>query len=169
MADFQKALEYVLKNEGGYVDRPLDRGGPTNFGITLTSLSTYMRAKASVEQLQFLTKEYVEAVYFSLYWNPYHFDMIQDDTLATIMFDQAVNRGPVTVIRQIQKCLGLPVDGVMGPMTINNIHASNTKELALRFYFESQNSYVRICQKNPSQLEFLAGWLKRTHEYLRMI
>src|SRR5271157_422107 len=31
---FEESLDFVLKAEGGYVDNPLDKGSPTNKGIT---------------------------------------------------------------------------------------------------------------------------------------
>ncbi len=31
---FEKALQFTLKWEGGYVDDPADPGGETNYGIT---------------------------------------------------------------------------------------------------------------------------------------
>ena len=34
MADFNKAIDKVLVNEGGYVNDPNDAGGETKFGIS---------------------------------------------------------------------------------------------------------------------------------------
>ena len=31
---FKKAIEVILKHEGGYVDDPVDPGGETNMGIS---------------------------------------------------------------------------------------------------------------------------------------
>ena len=30
----EQMIDDVIRREGGYVDHPRDRGGPTNFGIT---------------------------------------------------------------------------------------------------------------------------------------
>ena len=34
MADFKKAIDKILVNEGGYVNDPTDKGGETKFGIS---------------------------------------------------------------------------------------------------------------------------------------
>ena len=51
-SNFPYAFQFVLKAEGGYSDHPADRGGSTNYGITIGTLqSLAKRDKAWVESL----------------------------------------------------------------------------------------------------------------------
>lgn len=34
MAQFEQAIQTILRNEGGYVNNPNDAGGETSFGIS---------------------------------------------------------------------------------------------------------------------------------------
>ena len=42
---FKKALAFVLKWEGGFVNDPDDKGGATNKGITQTTYNSYLKSK----------------------------------------------------------------------------------------------------------------------------
>lgn len=163
---FQVALEQVLKNEGGYVDHPLDKGGPTNYGITQKTLSDFLGREATKEEIESLTLDVVAKIYKSNYWDRLKLSEINDMQLAHILFDQAVNRGTRKVAEQIQKCVGVKVDGIIGPITIKAINDKLSDKLLIDFVKQSQLSYISIVESNPSQIVFLKGWIKRTHEYL---
>lgn len=163
---FDTALEQVLKNEGGYVDHPEDRGGKTNYGITQKTLSDFLGRDASDEEIQNISMDTVRQIYRQNYWDRLKLSHIIDMRLAHILFDQAVNRGTRKVAEQIQKLVGVTVDGVIGPVTLKAINDRVSDSLIFDFIKQSQLSYISIVEQTPSQIVFLKGWIKRTHEYI---
>lgn len=114
---FHHAVELVLQHEGGFVDHPQDPGGATKFGITRETLSRARGRPASVEDVRELTRTEAVAVYRSLYW-----DVLRADELPSgidlAVFDLAVNSGPARAARMLQTLLGVPPDGIIGPVTL---------------------------------------------------
>ena len=47
MSEFEKCLGIVFGTEGGYVNDPVDRGGPTNMGVTAGTLKTALDRKST--------------------------------------------------------------------------------------------------------------------------
>lgn len=83
-SDFRKALKFVLKWEGGYVNDPNDPGGETKYGI---SKKAYPH-----EDIKNMTIERATKIYYENYWLkagcdtlPFPFDII--------IFDTSVNMG----------------------------------------------------------------------------
>jgi len=180
MAEFEEALRFVLAREGGYTDGKsgvyrFDRGGATHFGITLRMFQHFRINPAltmnDLEQLEFWE---AKAIYEKNFWTRLRLKELNSQALATIIFDQAVNRGPGTVTIQIQQVLNqldfpVTVDGSFGPKTVQALNSVNYFDLALNFISRSQQSYIAICVKNPDQLVFLKGWMARTHELLKLL
>jgi lysozyme family protein len=163
---FESALSEVLLTEGGYVDHPDDRGGPTNFGITQKTLSDFLGREATVDEVKNLDIDTVRKIYKSNYWDRLRLSFIIDSRLSDIIFDQAVNRGTRRVAEQIQRVVGVKQDGIIGPLTLKAINNMDSKKMLLNFIKQSQDAYVSIVTHNPSQLVFLSGWIKRTHKFL---
>ena len=68
---FKKALSFVLKWEGGYVNNPNDRGGATNKGITQNTYNSYLQSKGRpTKDVRYITDAEVEDIYYSRYWLP---------------------------------------------------------------------------------------------------
>lgn len=85
MNSIDKALEFTLKWEGGYVNDPDDAGGETKFGI----------AKRFFPHLDIknLTLEEAKSIYESQYWTRVGCPWMKDAKLAIVAFDTAVNCG----------------------------------------------------------------------------
>lgn len=166
---FKKSLEIVLKSEGGYVDNAFDHGGPTNCGITQDTLAKFMGKPASAEDVRNLFPYQVEDIYWALYWNPLGLEGVEDWRLCAMIFDQAVNRGISTVVRQIQEIVKVEVDGFMGPATIGGINFQAPNKLAIDFLKAAQLAYAQIVKRSPGQAVFLVGWISRTHRLLDLL
>ena len=52
MADAKKLIPWIKKWEGGFVNDPIDRGGATNKGITISTFRFYYGAAMTVEDLR---------------------------------------------------------------------------------------------------------------------
>lgn len=166
---FEKALSDVLKNEGGYVNDPDDHGGATNYGITMKTLSDFLGHTVNEHDVQSISMDVVREIYKKNYWDRLKLDLVKNETLAALLFDQAVNRGTRTVAEQIQKIVGVTVDGMMGPLTIKSINAYNQKKLIINFIKVSQDSYIRIALSNHKQMKFLTSWINRTHKFMDLV
>lgn len=161
MACFLMALPYVLKHEGGWADDPDDPGGATNFGITLAVARKHgVPDKAA---LRAISQEKVAAIYRAGYWQ---FDGIQDQRVATKIFDMAVNMGPATAVTLAQRSVNevggsVRVDGDYGLQTEGGINFVLPDALLDALCQASAQRYHRIVDLRPSSAKFLRGWLKR--------
>ena len=62
-------LDEIIRREGGYVNHPADRGGPTNFGITAQTLGSWRKLgrPATAAEVQALTETEARAIYRQQY------------------------------------------------------------------------------------------------------
>lgn len=155
MADFSAAIDFVLANEGGYVNDPDDRGGETNFGISKRSYPSLDIAK--------LTREQAIDIYKRDYWR---FDQLRDQALATKLFDMSVLTSPKRAVQLFQSSICscghiLPVDGLWGPRTIAAANAIPADELLNTFIQEVKNYFGRLILQTPSNAKFYHGWCNR--------
>lgn len=168
-AAIQEALEAILEREGGYVDHPADKGGPTKFGVTLTTLAEWRKGwqKAiSAEDVKALTIQEAKDIYRKAYIERPGFRSISDPRLFALIVDSAVNHGPDRATKFLQSALGVKPDGVFGPKTSEALLNSNgwlayKKAVAARARF-----YGRIISDNPSQAVFAAGWMNRLADFI---
>lgn len=155
---FDKAMDTVLKNEGGYVFNPADKGGETKYGIS-------KRAYPDLD-IKNLTKEYAVTLYKKNYWEKFPFYAIKDDDVAIKMFDLAVNMGTKKAIQILQRALtkcGIKLidDGVAGTLTLDAINKIDAATLLIAMKECAADYYRAIVANNPAQQVFLKGWLNR--------
>nr|VFK39655.1 MAG: Lysozyme family protein [Candidatus Kentron sp. SD]VFK45089.1 MAG: Lysozyme family protein [Candidatus Kentron sp. SD]VFK78267.1 MAG: Lysozyme family protein [Candidatus Kentron sp. SD] len=115
--NFENALRRVLIHEGGYVDHPKDPGGATNRGVTLSTFQRFYGRRMGKEDLRAITDEQLRHIYKTGYWDRCRCDDLPEG-VDYVVFDQAVNSGPGRSAKWLQKTIGVPEDGGVGPRTI---------------------------------------------------
>lgn len=148
--------------EGGFSNRANDRGGPTNWGITIKTLSRWLGREATIDDVKNLKKDTAVEIYQKYYIDEPHINLITDENLRVLLFDTGVNNGPVTAIRLLQHSIGAKPDGVLGAVTLGTIRAfKNPSEVRERFLNARQAYDNNIVAKDPSQLANKHGWDNR--------
>ena len=90
---FQKALSFVLRWEGGYVNNPNDKGGATNKGITQYTYNAWLVTQGKPRKdVKFISDTEVREIYKKNYWIKTGCDKMSKN-FAVICFDTAVNLG----------------------------------------------------------------------------
>ena len=165
MADFDKAFEVMLRNEGGYRHTNIkgDRGGETYAGISRNFWPNWegwplLDGGAYTESLVPLVKKF----YRENFWEPVKGESIKSQEIATAIFDFAVNAGIWVSIRLAQKALGVQVDGRIGPQTMGALNKTDPEKFLCKFTVEKIRRYADICNKNKPQRKFLLGWINRS-------
>lgn len=90
---FKKALQFVLKWEGGYVNNPNDKGGATNKGITQNTYNNWLKKhNKPFKDVKNISNLEVEEIYYNNYWLAAGCNKMTSK-LAVLVFDTAVNMG----------------------------------------------------------------------------
>lgn len=169
-------IDALIEREGGYVNHPADKGGPTCFGIT----EAVARAHGYAGAMRNLPREDAATIYRRLYWLRPRFDQIakRSSRVAAELFDTGVNMGPAVATTFLQRALtalnrtgkdyaDLTPDGRVGPMTLHaldSFFASRGKRggetVLLRALEALQGErYLRLAERRPANEAFLYGWL----------
>lgn len=164
MARAERLIPFILKWEGGYVNDKYDKGGATNKGITISTFRHFYGSKMTIDDLKNITDEQWEKIFLVGFWRPFRADDIKCQSIANICVDWAWASGAVTAIKQVQKVLGVPVDGIVGNITIDAINKSDAEELFNRLKKARIDFVNTIVRNNPSQARFSRGWVNRIND-----
>lgn len=183
---FSKISAIVLKNEGGFVNNPNDKGGATNHGITWNTWQKYSKSdlgiEPTLENLKNLSDKNAEKIYFKRYWEPKGFCKIKDIKVALMIYDWTITSGGA--IRQIQKLLNSPkynnnlsIDNGLGENTINAINNVSKQDVLLndiatirkKYYYDlsyDEKGNPKIDKFGRNQSVFYKGWINRVNTVL---
>jgi len=157
--NFDHSLDLVLKSEGGFVNNPKDPGGMTNLGVTANTWANFKGRNTNEKEMRSLTRDDVAPLYEKKYWDACKCDDLPSG-IDYLVFDFAVNSGPGRSVKTLQRALGLPEDGAVGPVTIQTIDVMDKTELIARFSDAKKQFYESL----PTFATFGNGWLKRVDE-----
>lgn len=177
MADFERALEFVLRPdiEGAFSDDPNDPGGSTNLGISLRFASTVGDldkdgrldldvdgdGDVDVHDIRRLTRHEAEVVYRAMFWISCQCHKMSWP-LALQMFDTAINMGRGAAVSVLQTSVGVSVDGKLGPVTMAAVVRCLPRAAAIEFQAARNFRYARLSQF----LRYGRGWLRRSAKCL---
>lgn len=160
----------VIQKEGGYVDHPADRGGPTNHGITLATLHAWRKAPVSSRDVQQLTADEARRIYRANYFERPGLGAVKDPAVQEFLFDYAVNSGPAAAVKALQTALGVAADGDFGPISRAALEkVTNHLALFYRLKAERYELLLRFIGRDPAQAVFAAGWANRLDHFEQKI
>jgi lysozyme family protein len=175
-AGISELIDALIEREGGYVNHPADKGGPTCFGIT----EPVARAHGYAGAMRVLPREEAARIYERLYWLRPRFDEVAKHSarLGAELFDTGVNMGPSVATTFLQRALtalnrngldypDLVPDGRIGSQTLAALDAFFARRgkqcgetVLLRALEALQGErYLRLAERRPANEAFLYGWL----------
>ena len=166
-------IEDILRREGGFVDHPSDRGGPTNFGITLRTLASWRNSDVNRDDMRRMTLAEARTIYRDRYFLRPQIDRLPA-AIQPILFDMSTNHGPGTAIKLLQEVLQTvtppcSVDGGIGDETVLSaaraLTAVGAKALVNQLVDRRVGLFQSIAANDASQEVFLKGWLRRAEEF----
>jgi len=190
VASFINAIPSLMVIEGGWVFNKHDHGGESYSGIARNywpqwhgwKIIDAVKAKIGPQpqgnkrQADMWRKlldrilladtklrEMVMDFYEANFWRP-EYNSIAPQVVSNWLFEKHVHFGNYRKpARWIQRAAGVKPDGLIGPISINAINtAKDPKVLRDRAESFAEALYRRIAQKDPTQKEFLSGWLARS-------
>ncbi len=168
MANFEKSQKIVGISEGGYQCDPRDEGNyfdgnliGTNWGISAPTLAGFLGHAPTKTEMLHLPKETAIRILKTNYWTKNNFDLINNQSVATMIYDGAVNHGTNGMRFLIEKALRtlnyqLSYYEAFTQKGIKLLNSINEKKLFYAIKTARQNKY-----KQSSQKQYLKGWLNR--------
>lgn len=158
--NYDRAFQRLIGHEGGFQADPNDRGNwttgkigqgelrGTKFGISAMSYPG--------EDIRNLTLDRAKAIYRRDFWGPAGCDAVPD-AVKFDLFDMAVNSGPVTAIKTLQRAAGVTPDGLLGPITLQALNSIPGPRLVARF----NGQRLSLMADLKTWPVFGRGWAKR--------
>ena len=172
MTEINDILHKIAVAEGGFVDNPIDRGGPTKYGVTLKTLQRYNKG-AVLNDLKNMDVEKAKEIFLNNYFIKPKIDKLPE-FLHYIMLDMSINHGPINAVKILQNALIkygyiTEPDGYLGPNTnkIAEEACDSLNDNVLITIVNTRNDfYKNIVINDYSQKIFLKGWLNRSNKFM---
>lgn len=170
MAKFESFAGKLLRLEGGYVNHPLDRGGPTKYGVILTVWQEHGHDKdgdgdIDAEDIKKLSEGDAKYIAKKIFWDYFLADLILNQSLAEFIVDWGYNSGRKTVAKIVQRVAKATVDGIVGPQTVTAINCADQELLFNALKIERKVFLNNIIKRRPDQIVFYDGWMNRVNSF----
>lgn len=157
--NFDSALEMVLVHEGGFSNNPRDPGGATMKGVTFDTFKRFFGNDQTVENLKNITTAQLGQIYRTGYWDACKCDDLPSGVDFAV-FDLAVNSGPGTAGKFLQRAVGATADGAIGPKTLERVALVSAVDI-INSVCDQRLAFMRSLSTFST---FGNGWTRRVSE-----
>jgi lysozyme family protein len=164
--DIHLIVDEIIEREGGFVDHPDDRGGPTNFGVTMKALSAWRGYEVSRADIANLSRKEALGLLTHRYVLMPGIYALGFRGVVRCVADMSVHHGPTRAIKMLQRAVAVQEDGIMGPTTRGAADNMRADLLVDRLVKIRCIRFVRIVEHTPSQIAFLEGWISRALSFI---
>jgi lysozyme family protein len=179
MASFETAYnKYIKPSEGGYSNVAQDKGKETYAGIARnyhpnwkgwTYIDFIKRTKGEIKRnTMFPDIQFEVDQFYGDWWTTQRFGEIKSQEVANLLFDYNVNSSSLA-IKAVQRLVGVPADGAMGPATILAINKADPAKLHDALKEERRQLYLRLLREDPTQEVFRSGWMNRIAQFPSLV
>ncbi len=169
---FQACISSILEHEGGLSLDKRDKGGATQWGISLR----YLRSigydingdgKINEEDIIGLPLHGAIYIYRKHWWDRYKYAAFNELIVVEKVFDLAVNMGGYAAHKLLQIAINrlrdkpITVDGLLGGQTFGAANAADGQELRQQLRDCAKHRYIEILAANPDMEWARKGWLAR--------
>ena len=154
---FDECFDALLAHEGGYADLENDPGGKTRYGVT----EAVARSAGYTGDMRSLPIGLAKTLYRRLYWDPVRGDELPAG-IRYFVFDAAVASGVRQSTLWLQRALGVPADGILGPATLAAAQAAKPEKLKAKLLSQR----LRFMAGLSNWPSFSRGWSRRVADLL---
>lgn len=171
-SNFDYAIRVVMAHEGGLTNDKADKGGETNFGISLRFLKNEHICEngdcnGDDNEVIHLTQTEADQIYFKDWWEKYHYNKIKDKVIAAKIMDSSVNMGASRCHKLVKESIdkviheSIVIDGILDDQTISIINGIDPALLHDAIRKQEESFYNGLIKNHPQFIVFKNGWLKR--------
>lgn len=172
--DIAAAFTFRPDVEGGYT---VDSGGPTNYGVTQTTLDNYMRRVGGKSiNVKDMDEGLARTIAKDMYYDSVGLSNLPPK-VGIAAFDYGYNSGPTQAIKDLQRVVGVKDDGIYGNKThgaVMDYVAKNGEDALIEEYIGRRKELMdKLIAKDPEKYGAYAnGWdnrLNNLREYLTVL
>src|SRR6266567_4860102 len=130
--------------------------GPTNYGITIHDARMYWKPDATAYDVRNMPKSVAADIYDKHYATPIQYNSLPAGVDYAVL-DYGINSGIHRSIKVLQKIVGAPVDGVIGPITLAAVNKMSPIVIINALYKER----LAFLQSLHTWSTFGKGWADR--------
>ena len=158
---YQEAFNYLVDDLEGDSGKPSVYGD--TFGIEPGNWTLYAKKRGIRRSLP--TRVDAFGYYSAEWWLPFKCDQLPDG-IDFVLFEWAINHGP-SAVKDLQVCLGVTPDGIMGPETMRSAHEVNRNKV-INCILNRQSAWYQDDAKRKPDAP-LVGWEDRIEKIRKIV